>query len=441
MIFDGLERNNIKRVFWGDIRARVSTIEPTFCQLVDNIAPDESYPVYLVYYPFGAVEADTESSLFPDENGGYFRLTDRSAPKEMCLELGYSINSAPLGMVLDKQLEVYIDSKKDQITAPWLIYKPGMVFPFSSILSVKNHRVYAPNGILSSTAGARSVFMLPNIGCLTNHALLQRGTGIKTPTPKTLYQHWNVFKDIARRNMDWRCCVVYFSEKWVQSLHTDRAWIDLKQYLHELAWIHFEYERNRVYYDMTFSMIQRKRNLRPNPYITDTARHLIATAVGAVPGFVPAENDDALPVNEIQDSYVNHYNLKKYIPTIMIPKHFVYEEKQQPIYYSLNNPSTHISSPKSRDGNTLSDMRELENIIRIYCEELSSLNAPCSDTIMGDIAKIIKFDYFHSKSDSHGIVKMTEEITKVDKRFLASNSSAVFSCDAPFLRGCISISN
>lgn len=239
---------------------------------------------------------------------------------------------------------------------------------------------------------------------------------------------------------------MYFSEKWVTKLHADSAWIELKQYLHELAWKHYEYERNRVYYDISFSMIQQRRNLRPNPYLADTARHLFATAIGAAPGYVPALNEDALPLHAIQEVYMDSYNLKKYYPTIMRPTHYSLEDDNEPVYYSLQNPSTHVFSPKSREmTNTLFELRELENIMRVFIEELSQENKICSDTIIGKIAKCIEFNYYHNKPDRYHIIKLTNQISELDKRFEMISKKfkkpgAKFASDAPFVRGCISIS-
>jgi len=442
-----IENNQgLVKVYWSDIRDRVLNIEPVFAKHVDNLSPDKSFPLYLAYYPYGAIESDTQSSLFPKSDGSFYRLTDKDSPKDIYKHLCYSINSAPLAMLLDKQLELFIDLKSEKITIPWLVYTPGMFFPYSSILSIKHNRTYAPNGILSSTAGARSVFMLPNIGCANNHSTLQRDLNIKSPLPKSLYDHWHIFKEITKSDASWRCCVMYFAEKWVTKLHSDSSWMTLKNYLHELAWKHYEYERNRVYYDMTFSMIQNNRNLRPNPYLADTARHLFATAIGAAPGYIPALNDDALPLSQIQSAYTGPYGLKKYLPTVMHPYHFVFEKDILPIYYSLQNPSTHIFSPKSREvTNTLYELRELENIMRVFSEELSKNNAKCSDTILGEIAKNTEFRYYHCKPDRYGVVRMTDELFKLDRRFSTihkqfKKASAVFSSDAPFLRGCVSIS-
>lgn len=436
------------RTEWRAIREHVRQVEPKFARIVDKLEPDDTFPLYLAFYPYGSTDADTISSLFPDEKGQYYRLTDSTAPREIVKHLGYSKNNTPLGMVLDKELECFIDLRQEGITIPWLIYTPGKIFPFSRVLSHKSQRVYAPNGLLSSTAGARSAFMLPNIGSATNHSNLRRDFNVKSPPPKSLYEHWHVFKEIIHSHViktDWHCCIMYFGEKWISKIHNDKTWAELKHYLHELAWEQYEYERNRVQYDITFSMIQKRRNLKPNPYLADTARHLFAAALGAAPSYIPATNDQALPVSVLQKVFVESYGLKKYIPTIMHPTHYRFEKETQPIYYSLQHPSTHVFSPKSREAaSTLFEIRELEHIVRIFMEELAKDAALCSDTVIGEVAKKIEFNYFHNKIDRHRIVQPSTQIASIDRRFKyvankQKDSTARFASDAPFVRGCISI--
>lgn len=438
----------LQKVFWHDVKKRIALIEPNFAEIINELSPDKSFPLYLAYYPYGASDADTNSSLFPRNDGTYFRISDPDAPKYIVSDLGYSINSTPLSMVLDKEIECYIDLKQHNTTIPWVISRPGDIFPYSRILQKKNDRTYAPNNLLASTAGARSVFMLPNIGSAINHINLQRDFNVQSPAPKTLYDHWHVFKEIINSNVinsDWRCCIMYFSEKWLNSLHTDPAWNKLKQYLHERAWYHYEYERNRIYYDIAFSIIQHKRNLKPNPYLADTAKHLFTIAAGAAPGYVPALNEDALPIASLQHAYVESYGLRKYLPTIMQTKHFDADIDTQPVYYSLQHPSTHVFSPKSREAaSTLFEMRELEHIMKIYKQELTKESTPCADTIIGTIGSKFAFHYFHNKPDSHHLIRASNELEQIDARFQNHSVKhkaeiAKFAADAPFLRGCISI--
>lgn len=441
------EGNGLVKCFWSDIRHRFAKIEPVFTDIVDQLSPKQSHPLYVAYYPYGDTDADTRSSLFPGMDGTYYRITDPHVPRDILEHLGYSANGTPLGIVLEKELECFIDLGSEQITIPWLVYKPGDFFPLSTILTKKKSHVYTPNGLLSSTAGARSAFMLPHIGAAANHSNLQRDFNIKSRPAKSLYGHWKIFKEIVHSDAvrsNWRCCVVYFSESWLTSIHNDVEWKSLKQYLHELAWYRYEYERNRIYYDITFSVIQKKCNLKPNPYLVDTAKHLFASALGAVPGYAPATNNDALPLDILQQVFVESYGLKKYKPTIMQPRHFHFETDYFPIYYSLQHPATRVFSPRSRlASSTINDMRELEHIMNVFIGELSKEGALSSDTVIGEIAKSVQFNYFHNTLDTHNILKDSLELLDNDCRFnqtlFPHTSEAVFAADATFLRGCVSI--
>ena len=221
-----------------------------------------------------------------------------------------------------------------------------LIFPLPNVLNKKTDKIYTPNGVLTTSSGARSAFMLPNIGCQTNHSALQRDFNIQDPAPKSHYEHWNIFRHITNSKIidcNWRSCIIYFSNKWVDRLHNDSAWLQLKLYLHELAWSAFEYRRNQIYYDIAFSITQKKRNLKPNPYLVDTAKHIFTTAIGAAPGYVPAHNNNALPLDVIQNVYVESYGLRKYSPTIMQPSQFDFQNDKLPIYYSMQNPATCFS--------------------------------------------------------------------------------------------------
>src|SRR5438105_280861 len=105
----------MEKLFWKDVRDRVLKIQPIFTKIVDDLNPDKTFPVYLASYPYGANDADTQSSLFPDGKGGYYRLTDNLVSKDVLKHLGYSKNYTPLAMVLEKQIECYIDLKHQGI--------------------------------------------------------------------------------------------------------------------------------------------------------------------------------------------------------------------------------------------------------------------------------------------------------------------------------------
>ena len=442
------EKRGLIKVYWKNIRNRVLKIEPLFTKIVDELDPDESFPLYLAYYPYGSTIADPQYMYLPKNENSMYSWNDSDMPKDVIHDLSYGKNSLCMGMVLEKGLEVYLDLKNEMISIPWLIYEPGTFFPFAKTLNEKSARNYAPNDILTIVSGARSTFMLPHVGCLTNHINLQRDFNIQSPPPKLLYEHWYLFREIIDSKIidcNWQSCLLYFSENWLTHLHNDKAWLTLKMYLHKLAWLHFEYRRNYIYYDIAFSVIQKKRNLKPNPYLADTASHLFTTALGAAPGFAPACDDHLLPIHVLQQAFVESYGMKKYYPTIMQPVHFRFEQDRFPVYYSLQNPSTFVFSPKSRKiSSTLFEMRELQHIMKIFLDELSKKNILCSETIISEIAKYVDFRYFHNELDRHHVIKPTTDIASSDKRFHFVTSKykikqARPSSDARFLRGCIQI--
>jgi hypothetical protein len=443
------ERKGLVKTNWQTVRKRVEKVAPEFAKIINALAPDNSFPLYLAYYPYGDLKGDTVSPLFPKVNGGNYRLSDVGAPKDVILHLGYGTQSSPLGMLLEKKLEYYIDLNKLDVTIPLQVLSPGSFFPLARILQDKTGRTYTPNGLLTVVSGARSAFMLPKIGCATNHLMLKRHFNVQSYPPKSLYEHWQLFKDIVNSNgvdSDWRSCVLYFSKKWVDKIHNDSAWYPVKKFLLELAWKNFEYERNHLFYNIAYSLIQSERNLKPNPYLTDTACHLFTIALGAVPGYSPSCDNESLPLEVLQKAFVEGYGLKKYVPTIIQPTHFTFENKlSKPIYYSLQYPSMLNFSPKSRKlSSTLFEMRELKYIVNIFQSELVKDSNIFSDTVISDIAKSVDFNFFHSQTDVHSLIEDSNDIIKCDNRFAAKNTKAsakdaVFSCDAPFVRGCISI--
>jgi len=81
--------------------------------------------------------------------GVFYRLSDPNAPKDIIKHLGYGKNDSPLGMVLDKNFEIYIDLKEEGITSPSIIYSPGDIFSFMRNLSRKINREYSSNSVFS----------------------------------------------------------------------------------------------------------------------------------------------------------------------------------------------------------------------------------------------------------------------------------------------------
>ncbi|MDF1795369.1 MAG: hypothetical protein P1U63_02400 [Coxiellaceae bacterium] len=442
-------KRGLVQTTWSNVRDRVKKVEPEFTKLVDSLNPNKKFPVFLAYFPYGALKGDTISSFIPLVEGGHYRLSDPSAPQAIKKHLGYGIGSSPFGMVLEKNFEYYFDLKQRSITKPQKIATPGTFFPIDRLFNNIYGRVYSPNGLLSATSGSRSAFMLPSVSRDLNHSYLQRDLGITSDVPMTPYQHWEIFKEITTSpeiQCDWRSCLIYFSENWINKIMNDDAWLKLRAYLYEKAWCDSAYSRcSDKYYDLIFSEIRHNRNLRLTPHMNNLVRHIFKILLGKAVGYSPLTNDNSLPLDTIQKAYVDSYSLKNYWPTIMAPDTFILEKTKHPLYYSLQHTSSASTQVNTTAiTNTLAELRELKRILRIYFDELSTPDSICSDTILNDITKSIKLSYFHNKHDQHRSIQSSKLILDNDARFkkISPNlkqKGAIFSSDAPFLRGCISM--
>lgn len=178
------ENKGLVKVYWQQVRDRVAKVNPVFAKLIDDVSPDKTFPLYLAYYPYGTLVDDARTPLLPRDDGSVYRLTKDEAPAEVFKHLGYGQYNAPLGILLDKQMESFITLPGEQNPIPKITSLPGTISPFSPLLSKKDSSMYATNNLMAVSAGARSVFMLPNIGCMGNHTNLQRDFGIKSLPPK-----------------------------------------------------------------------------------------------------------------------------------------------------------------------------------------------------------------------------------------------------------------
>lgn len=450
MITEYDEGKGFVRVYWKDIRNRVKRVDPKVTKIIDALSPDQNFPLYLSYLPYGHLKGDPFSSFLSMADGSSIRLSDPSVPNEIKKNLWYGLDTSPLSLLLEKEIEFFLDLKDRKITVPWVIIKEGTFL--STRRALKRHapnRKYVPTNILTASSGARSIFSLPSLGCTVNYNRLKSFLNIRSPIPKNLYDHWYLFKEISntalKDQINWQSCVLYFSQSWIDKLHQDPAWSALKLYLLEKAFVYFERESIRIFYDIAFSLMQRKRNLKPNPYLVDTAKHLFATAMGEAPGYAPALNENSAPIHSLQKVIVDFFGLKKHIPSIMKPEHFEPNNPASMVYYSMQHPATFTFSPSSRNSSsTLLEMRELQHLIHVLKKELNDKNSLYQETDLGQISRESEFIYFHNKYDRHQVITQSSEIINHDGRFEHAHTQhpeAKFACDAPFMRGCILIKN
>lgn len=437
----------IEKVYWGDVRQQIYEVSPEFTSRVDLVNPGKKYPLYILDFPYGAMIGDDKSQFIPNSDGSFYRLSSSDAPQDIIDNLGYGADSSPLGMVLSKCMEFYVDLPFKNLTIPIGILSPGDFYNFTRVLSDYKPLPYAPNGLLNATAGARTVFSLPYLTCSSSFRKLEREIGSLTKIPSSQYDHWQLFKDMVNsssQNNKWHFKLVYFSKNWVSSILNDKKWNDIKSFMFQLAWKQSEYTRNQYYFDIAYSMMQEIESYVINPYLTDTARHILDIAVGAYPGLAPVNNEDLLPLKLLQHMLTYSYGLKNYIPSIIAPQYFSLDTKNQHVYYSMQYPTTRTFSPKTKNTiSTLKNIEDLKIIIDKFKKYISKRDGMWEGSILKNAVENIKINYIHNSTNND--ITTPNEIVEKDNRFnfayrACSPDNAVPANTANFFRGCISLS-
>jgi len=428
--------------YWSDIRNDVRKVNSEIASIIDAISPGKTHSLYVAEYPYGETILEEGTFFFPTIKGETAPLSSERVEPEIQSKFKYAHFGLPSGIVLDKSYELFVDTQYRNLT--WLLVTPGSVIALWKTLDPLPSM--HPIKMYSIKAGARNIFLLPNVGDLAYHKNLKRDFGIKQPPPKTLQDQWEIFKRIAHHpdvNSNWRTKILFFTDSWIESILHDEKWINLKFYLINSAWNSCRYERNQMHYDLALSWACANRNLKPNPYLLDTLKHLLMMSAGTAPGFVPAIDEIAAPIKAIQKAYVESYGIRKYIPTILHPFHFDISEKR-PVYYSMQYPTAMEFSPKSRKVNTtLAELSELKHITEVFFSEVTKNHVKLDGTKNKEIISNLEVEYFHNKPDKHGEILLTGDIPNFDCAFNSSLyecNNDEFAASGHFLRGCISLS-
>lgn len=438
-------RPTMRKVFWKDVHKEVHRVAPEFAKLVDEIDPGKDYPLYKACYPYGSLIVKEGVCYYPNKDGNLVTLDDLSLEVKIKQDLSYAGFGIPPGMVLNNTIELFIPTQNRFFSLQ--LFEKGHIFALWRFF--EENRLFHPTKMFNLSSGARSIFLLPNIGDSGSHKKLRREFGIKLPPSKNLFSQWELFSAIANNEItkcNWHSDVIFFAGKWPgQIRNPNKKWVELSRYLIQSVWLASAFRRNKNFFDFAFSKIQEKRNLRPNPYIADTAKYIFEIAVGAFIGFAPAINDLAGPIEALQKVFLDIYKLKKYAPTFMQPDYFSLNRSERPLYYSLAVPTSMEFSPKSRKQQAnLYDLRELAHIIKIICEEIPKEYLKINNTYFATVTNNVRFDYFHDRYDYEKCVNYTWEMPKFDPTLIQCPNgydNTIFPTAASFLRGSIRIAS
>ena len=241
-------------------------------------------------------------------------MGEAGVPLEVREQLGYHDGHIPLGMVLNRSVELYMQTEDRVI--PFNVIKAGRLVGLTFVLSP----VHVWPQAWHMTAGARSIFVLPKITDSISHRKLCRARGMKVPLARDLGTHWSLLTKMANDSgfsQPWCTEVLFFSKKWVDNSKDD-DWLRFNYFLYQEGWAAIEYMLTKTVYDHVWDILIReltKYDIKATPFIIDVTKYIIMVGLGAVPGFSPAINDDEAPIKGLQEDFINHYGLKNYAPT------------------------------------------------------------------------------------------------------------------------------
>lgn len=438
----------VEELTWAQARGQVKDVCQRFTAIVDEINPNKELTFFKIKYPYGSHIIHEGTLNVVTEAGQIVSIKDAAAPKTLKESLSY--NSVPLGININNGIEVYRElSDRVFSIASW---EKGLD------LGIWEYMGWTTP--YSVSAGARSVYMVPRISLTSGHKKLKREYGITLPAPKRSFDHWQLFSQIINSpaidvNQRWHCEVMFLSKQWIENLekygHKDdnSGWVKLKNYLLEKNLQHSLYGRKRSIFEIvweTFSRSLTNKNLKSNPYVMDTLKHLVFVGTGGAPGSVPNTGQINLaPVAQIQKAYIESYGLKDYIPTVMEPR-YINDGNIQSVYYSLQSPTLLESAPKSKNLVSIIDnARELKDLTEHFLSEAFDDYIKIENKSINKMIENLRFEVFHEEPYAYGQeIRPSNEMPKGDVGLIYSpipDKNKKFADTSPYLHGCIRISS
>jgi len=408
-----VRKGTFEEVTWEDVRDAVRGVAPVLADLIDNINPDKHFPLYVARYPFGSHILDLGHINIPTSRGKIVDIEDPAIGQQLRTRL-HTTGMNAVGMILENAAELYIPMQEGII--PFALMHPGHIFGLWRALDPQPKISFHARYIWSMTAGARALFMLPKISDHSGQRRLNREFGLHHLAPKHMQDHWRIFADIAAHRHfpePWYVSILFFSDAWFQQ-RDDTAWFNFRNYLLECAWRYTHFWRNKYIWDFIFSCIQASQNLKPNPYVMDTVKHILMMANGVVSGFGVASSDSVGPINALQQVYRDVYQLKHYAPLIFHSKCFE-RTLGHAVYYSLQYPTSLEFSPKSRSlASAMENLREVKYVLESVLKEVVHGTLYLRDTPLYNLLDKVNFDYFHSDVDPYHDIRLSHEIPDED---------------------------
>lgn len=435
-------RSTIQATTWKKVRDRVAKVNPEFAAAVDSVSPNDSYELYSVKYPFGAMIFDAAVLNLPNNANQLVPLTHHTIPTKLKEQLSY--RTIPMGIILSGGGEMHA-AIKDRLI-PLLVHLEGGLFGVWEAFDPPNSYLVKLSWNVSS--GARSLFMLPKITETSGYQRLQKEFSGRIKPPSQLKDHWKVFKELTQSQsfpVPWDSEILFFSKKWFNQLQKENVWPTLQNYLYKTVWRQSMFWRFLITFNLIwqqFALIIKRDSIKWGSYQLETLKHLMMLVAGALPSFTPADNAEKLaPINALQEIFVNVYGLN-YTPTIMVPYHFSIADKKS-AYYSINEPTLIESVPKTREVlNVMEITKEIKALLEEFKQEIDADTLKMKNTPLHELISTVNFSFYHTMQDSSNQLKLSHHLPQDDPAFLSISKKygeRPFCGSSSFLRGLVTI--
>ena len=430
--------NHIVRTTWSEQKASIRKVNPELVKTIDELELGDDLPLYRATYPYGSKLLHKGKFQVINDAGSSVDLLDSSIDKKIQKDLGYAQKSLPLGVVLEKNLELY--GLSGQAIVPVTLFKPGDVIVLSSVLNPKEND---NGGFLEASAGARTAVSTMKISDYKNIRRLEDLLIRKIRSPSGYYDHADLFEEIAgKNNAKWALDIIFFTKDWVQE-KKDFRWKAFKCYLHECNQKAFILSKRQSLKRLIYSELKTIfKESKAYAYLYPVINHLIEVSAGYSLAFSVADNDEALPLKLIMKRLVEVYDTKGQYPVIMTLD-FLSQAKKNAVYYSLASPLDHqeLNFYRMKSGRKSQEIEEvikvLRNLQEYFGEKYGDLKGGFYDSIKSfSGCQLIEH---HSTQINHhdALIKNDPHLRDVEKR--AQSLDLTVQYNNPFFNGLIQI--
>ena len=442
-----ITHREIREFTWDKVRNNVYAVNATLAKTIDQIDPGKDLTFFMVGYQYGDYVVHNGILNLPDKDGNLLAVTDNAFANNIAQSLAYNSCGMPTGIVLEKSLE-YMYSLDNRTTPVDILFAGKMFATLEALQHINNKQTVDMHKILTISSGAKSTYILPKISNTSGYNRLKKQFSMRLSMPITMDKHWTLFKEIINNTVpatSWATELLFFSNKWFQKEHNKGLSI-LEKCLLKQYWNTHICAQDQTMFDYAFSCALESQNLRSNPYLQDTVKHLYAIGQGNAPAFRVATDDHAAPISELKNIFLYIYDLEEYCPTMFHLDYMDTKGKFPPhlLYYSLQFPTLQSFSPRSRQlSNNLEDIRQIQHIIEKTSDELCNvINYKLQNSFIKDSVTKVKYYYFHNRKDDFRQVSTTADIPTIDQHLfqdMQKYPDRIFAGNGHMVRGCIGI--